>query len=156
METDALIDAVRDYLDEEGYHYEFDAEDKSLELRFNIKCKLKNVRIFWRFKREGYIVYAIAPINADKDDLGEMLRYIAMANYGLYRGNFEVDCSDGEVRYKCHVSAEGLESLSRDVIDISLDVCISMMNRYGDGIAALAMGFSDADTEIKKAEAEDA
>ena len=27
-----------------------------------------------------------------------------------------------------------------------------MMDRYGDGIAALALGFSDADTEIRKAE----
>ena len=27
-----------------------------------------------------------------------------------------------------------------------------MMDRYGDGIAALALGFSDAETEIKKAE----
>lgn len=155
METEALIDAVRDYLDDEGYRYDYDAEDQSLELRFNVKCKLKSVRIYWTFKKAGYIVYAIAPITADKDDLGEMLRYVAMANWGLYRGNFEVDCRDGEVRYKCHVSAEGLESLSREVIDISLDVCISMFNRYGDGIAALAMGFSDAETEIKKAESDE-
>jgi hypothetical protein len=30
-----------------------------------------------------------------------------------------------------------------------------MMDRYGDGIAALAFGFSDAETEIKKAEQSD-
>lgn len=152
METDALIDAVRDYLDDEGYRYDYDAEDQALTLGFNVKCKLKNVRVYWEFKKHGYIVYVISPLNADKDDLGEMLRYVAMANYGLYRGNFEIDCHDGEVRYKSYVSAEGLESLSREVIDISLDVGIAMMERYGNGIAALALGFSDAETEIKKAE----
>lgn len=152
METEEMIDAVRDYLDESGYHYEYNAEDKFMKLGFNIKCRLKSVRIFWEFRKHSYVVYAIAPINADKDNLGEMLRYIAMANYGLYNGNFELDCRDGEIRYKSYVDTEGLEKLSREIIDTSLDVCLFMMRRYGDGIAALAMGFSDAETEIKKAE----
>ena len=42
---------------------------------------------------------------------------------------------------------EGFEALHRKIL--------SFKDRYGNGIAALAMGFSDADTEIKKAEDRD-
>ncbi len=78
-----------------------------------------------------------------------------MANYGLVNGNFELDLRDGEIRYKTYVNCDGLESLSEAVIQDSIYVGCVMMDRYGDGIAALAMGFSDADTEIKKAEHRD-
>lgn len=155
MNKEQLIDAVRDYLDEEGFRYEYNAEKNFLKLGFNVKCKLKSVRVFWEFREHSYLVYSVAPINADKDNLGEIMKYLTMANFGLVAGNFELDCRDGEVRYKSFVDAEGLEKLSHEVIDRSLDVCLAMMQRYGDGIAALVMGFSDADTEIKKVEGED-
>jgi hypothetical protein len=53
------------------------------------------------------------------------------------------------------VNCDGLQSLSPAVIQDSIYVGCLMMDRYGDGIAALALGFSDADTEIKKAEHRD-
>ena len=154
MTKEDMVDAVRDYIDGEGYRYEYDAEHQMLKLGFTLKCKLKNVRLFWEFTDKGYIVYSVSPINADKDNLGEMAKYLHMANYGLINGNFELDYRDGEVRYKCHVCTDGLDSVSKEILERSLDVGIAMMNRYGDGIAALALGFSDADAEIKKIEGE--
>ena len=155
MEIDAVIDAVRNYLDDEGYRYEYNAEHKFLRLGFGVHCKLKNVRLFVEFKKIGYVVYAIAPINADKENLFEMLKYLTMANYSLLHGNFEMDVSDGEIRYKCWIETWQLDTLGGQQIDESLSVPLMMFERYGDGIAALALGFSDAETEINKAEAPD-
>ncbi len=152
METDAVIDAVRDYMDDSGYRYEYDAEHKFLRLGFNLDCRLKNVKIFVDFRHMGYLVYAVSPISADKDNLGEMLKYIAMANYKLVNGNFEIDVSDGEIRYKCWVGTWKIDALPADMVDESISVPILMFERYGNGIAALALGFSDAETEIAKAE----
>lgn len=45
-----------------------------------------------------------------------------------------------------------LESLPDRIIKDSILVGWYMMERYGDGIAAISMGFSDAEAEIKKAE----
>lgn len=152
MDKESAIDAVRDYLDGEGFRYEYVAEKQYIKLGFNIKSKLKSARVFWEFRKFGYVVYTVAPVCGDKDNLGELLKYVAMANFGLMNGNFEVDCSDGEIRYKSYVEFDNLGSLPKEIIDSSLDVGLAMMGRYGDGLAALAMGFSDAETEIKKAE----
>lgn len=150
MNKEQLTDAVRDFLDEKGVHYEYDAENSLLRMGFGVKCKLKNVRVFWQIRDTCYSVLTVCPISADKDNPVEMMKYLTMVNYGLMNGNFEMDLSDGEIRYKTYVDADGLESLPQVMIDLSLFIGIAMMDRFGDGIAALSFGFSDAETEFKK------
>ena len=155
METEAMIDAVRDFLDADDWHYEFDAEHSVIRAGVTLRCKLKNARMFIRFRKTDYNVLMVAPISADPNNIGEVLRYTAQANYGLASGNFEVDVTDGEIRYKSYVDCDGLETLPKEIFIDSINACWAMMERYGNGYAALAMGFSDADTEIKKAEPSD-
>ena len=155
MEQEQIVDAIRDWLDGDDWHYEYDAEKHLIRMGITLKSRLKSGRFYIDIKDDCYAVYLCAPISGDKDNLGELLKYLTMANYGLLNGNFELDVRDGEIRYKTFVNCDGLESLSRDVIEDSVYVCCVMMDRYGDGIAALALGFSDADTEIKKAEHRD-
>ena len=152
MQTEEIIDAVRDFLDEDNWRYEFEAEKNLVRFNVTLSCKLKDIRCVIDFGENYYIVYSISRINADKDAPQEMLKYLTMANYGLRNGNFEMDVRDGEVRYKCYVNCDGIESLSKGIIEDSVKIPCAMFDRYGNGIAALAMGFSDADTEIKKAE----
>ncbi len=155
MEKEEIIDAVRDYLDADDWHYEYDAERNVIRAGVELKCKLKNARMIIRFRKTDYNVYMIAPISADPENLGEVLRFTAQANYGLASGNFEVDVDDGEIRYKSYVDCDGLETLPKELFDDGISACWAMMERYGNGFAALAMGFSDADTEIKKAESDE-
>ena len=155
MEQEQIVDAIRDWLDEDDWHYEYNAEKHLIKMGINLKSKIKSGRYFIDIKEDSYLVYLYTPINGDPGNIGELVKYLTMANYGLYNGNFEVDVRDGEIRYKTFVNCDGLESLSPEVIKDSIYVCCVMMDRYGDGIAALALGFSDADTEIKKAEHRD-
>lgn len=155
MTKEEMIDAVRDYFDDEGYHYQYNAEGGYIRSGFSVRGKLRKVDLYCDFKDHGYLVYAISQINGDKDNLDELIRYLTMANYSLVAGNFEVDVTDGEIRFKFWVPTEGLSELSKEIIDDSIMVPCSMMGKYGDGIAALALGFSDAQTEIKKAEPEE-
>ena len=120
-----------------------------------IDGKLKSIREVVDFRDTFFVVYAFSPINADPENLGEMAKYLAMANYGLFVGNFELDVRDGEIRYKCFVDCDGLDAIPKDFIRRAIHIPFQMFERYGDGIAALAMGFSDAETEIKKAEKDD-
>ena len=155
MEQEQIVDAVRDWLDGDDWHYEYDAEKHLIKMGITLKSKIKSGRIYVDIKKDCYLVYLYAPISGDKDNIGELTKYLTMANYGLLNGNFELDVRDGEIRYKTYVNCDGLESLSPSVIEDSIYVGCVMMDRYGDGIAALALGFSDADTEIKKAEKQD-
>jgi len=152
MDREEIVDALRDWFDVDDWHYEYDAEKTTIKTGINLKCKIKSARITVRIKENSYLVYVYAPISGDKDEPVEMLKYLTMANYGLRNGNFEFDLRDGEIRYKVFVNCAELDSLSNAVIQDSVYVGCAMMDRYGNGIAALALGFSDADTEIRKAE----
>ena len=152
MNQEQIVDAVRNWLDDDDWHYEYDAEHHLLKMGISLQSRIKSGRIFIDVKNDCYMVYLISPINGDKDNIAELAKYLTMANYGLMNGNFELNVREGEIRYKTFVNCDGLESLSSAVIQDSIYVGCIMMDRYGNGIAALALGFSDADTEIKKVE----
>jgi len=155
MEMEQIVNAVRDWLDDDDWHYDYLAEKQLITMGINLKSKIKSAKIFVDFKDDCYLVYVYPPLNGDKENLTELTKYLTMANYGLRNGNFEIDVNDGEIRYKTFVNCCGLDSLSEDVIRDSICVGCAMVDRYGDGIAALALGFSDAETEIRKAEHRD-
>lgn len=152
MNTEEMVSVVRDWLDKDDWKYEYEHEDELIHMGINLRSKIKNAKIFIDFKEDGYLVYVVAPIKGDKDNLGELMKYVTMANYGLINGNFEVDVRDGEIRYKTFVNCDGVKELSDQVVEDSICVGCAMMDRYGNGLAALALGFSDADTEMENVE----
>ena len=153
MDQEQIVDVLRDWLDGDDWHYEYDAERQVLKAGITLECKLRSARIFIPIREDGsYIVNIVSPISGDPENMDELVKYVAMANYGLADGNFDVDVRDGEIRYRTYVNCKGLEKLPVEIIKDSIYVGWCMMERYGNGIAALAMGFSDAETEIKKAE----
>ena len=151
MDQEQIVDALRDWLDSDDWRYEYDAEEHLIRAGITLDCKLRNARLFIPIREDGsYIVNIVSPINGDPNNIGELAKYIAMVNYGLANGNFDLDVKDGEVRYKVYVGCETLETLPAGLIKDSIYVGWCMMDRYGNGIAALAMGFSDAETEYEK------
>lgn len=155
MTKEDSIDAVRDWFEEEGYHCHYDVENECLQGYFQIRGKLKSVNLFVQFYDNGYDVQAVSPLNADGDTLENVMKYLHMANYGLKAGNFELDVDDGEIRFKYWMPIMGLERLPAEIIEHSIVHPCNMFERYGNGIAALSMGFSDPETEIRKAESDD-
>ena len=154
MDPEQIVDALRDWLDSDDWHYEYDAERHLIKAGITLDCKLRNARIFIPIRGDGsYIVNIYSPVSGDPASLDELIKYVAMANYGLANGNFDIDVSDGEVRYKTYVNCKDMKELPAQIIKDSIYAGWCMMDRYGNGLAALAMGFSDAETEIKKAEA---
>ena len=125
MKTEQIIDVVRDYLDDEGLKYDFNAERNVIRLGFNLKCRLKEVELFVKIKEDYYLVQAEVPLNGDPKDLGELLKYLAMANFGLIVGNFEIDVEDGQVRYKTYVPWSCCQSRSLKRAFSALAVCLT-------------------------------
>lgn len=151
MQQEESCDIVRDYLDKNDYRYEYHADEQCLTMDFHLECKLKQVRVLVQFRDDGYLLYGICPVNADPENLGELLKYVAMINWGLVPGNFEVDTGDGEIRSKTWTRLEDAETLSEMTVQVGFAFTLAMFEQFGNGFAALAMGFSDAETEYGKA-----
>ena len=64
MDQEQIVDALRDWLDGDDWHYEYDAERHVIRAGISLDCKLRNARIFMPIREDGsYIVNIVSPIN---------------------------------------------------------------------------------------------
>ena len=134
-----IAEAVKDYLTEDDWHFEFDEDDGQIDLGLSLKGRIRKIRMVISIHESDYNVIAISPLSADKDqpeEMQKMMEFICRANYGLRDGNFEFDCRDGEIRYKCYVPCNG-SAPERKIIARSIHCPAAMFMRYGEGIVQI-------------------
>jgi hypothetical protein len=95
--------------------------------------------------QQTVLFYSICPIATPESQLIAMAEFITRANYGLIIGNFELDFSDGEIRYKTSIDVEG-DTLSQALIKQLVYTNVLTMDQYLPGIlAVLEQGMSPQD-----------
>lgn len=100
---------------------------------------------------EQFLFYVMAPIKAPEDTRHTVAEYTARANYGMRIGNFEMDFSDGEIRYKSSLDFEA-SMLTRELIRSAIYPAVETMDRYLPGLLAVIYGGlppADAIAEIE-------
>lgn len=60
-----------------------------------------------REEQQQFRFYSVCPVKAPPEKRLAISEFITRANYGLSIGNFELDFTDGEVRYKTSIDVEG-------------------------------------------------
>lgn len=107
-----------------------------------------------REERGIFLFYSIAPVNVPQEKRPAIAEYLTRANYGLPLGNFEMDFSDGEVRFKTSLDVEGEEyMLTPAMIKSIVYSNVLTMDRYLAGMMAVIYGGAVPELEIEKAEA---
>lgn len=81
----------------------------------------------------------------------EVMEFLTRANYGLLLGNFEMDLSDGEVRFRCSLTTEG-STLGYEQHRNMLYVSVGMMDRYVLGLQRVIQGTADPAAAIAEVE----
>lgn len=98
-----------------------------------------------RTDAEQFVFYVLAPVKVPESHHTLVSEYLTRANYGMYIGNFEMDLSDGEVRYKSSFDFEDVE-LSDELIRNALWPAVRMMDKYLPGMfKCMYSGVSPAD-----------
>ena len=95
--------------------------------------------------------YSVCPVNSPPEKLASISEFLHRANYGLHVGNFELDVSDGEVRFKTSIDLEGSDAsfaLVRNVVYAN----VMQMDRYLPGILDIIHGDVSAEQAIEKVE----
>jgi hypothetical protein len=85
------------------------------------------------------LFYAIAPIKTPEDTRLAVSEFITRANFNLRIGNFELDFSDGEVRYKSSLDFEGVDLLP-SLIRNTVYPAVNTMDRYLPGLMSVIYG----------------
>lgn len=144
-----IVNAIKDFLDDGGIKYDFFEEHGVYKFGSSVKSKIKRLDLLISVNDDEYFCFAISPFNADADCMAEMSRFLHKANYGLKRGNFEFDDSDGEIRFKYYVDCEDCMPPSFSAVAKSILLPTRMIERYGDGIVGIIFGGMTAEEAIK-------
>lgn len=98
-----------------------------------------------REAEDRFVFYSIGLAAVPETLRHAVAEFITRANFGLIIGNFEMDYSDGEVRYKTSIDVEGTR-LSTVLLGQLVRVNVQMMDRYLPGlIAVIERGMPPAD-----------
>jgi hypothetical protein len=92
-----------------------------------------------RVDLEQFIFYAVAAVKVPESERPAAAEYITRANYGLRIGNFEMDFSDGEIRYKSSLDFEG-EELSNNLIRNAIYPAVQLLDQYLPGLLKVVFG----------------
>jgi hypothetical protein len=109
-----------------------------------------------REEQSQFLFYSVCPVNAPDDGQKRlaMAEFLTRANYGLFIGNFELDLSDGEIRYKTSVDVEG-DRLSPALVQQLVYANVFTMDRYLPGIMGVIYGHISPEDAIAQVEGED-
>lgn len=138
-----IFNCITTYLDSDDWKYTFDEEYETLFMGLEVECKLKSIRIYFDLRETSYLVYAQCPLKVDEGERAQMRELLNRINYDLLHGNFEMDESDGEVRFRYSVDCEN-RLPSQDIVENSLYRGIVAFETFGDAIAKVLMGFGTA------------
>ncbi len=104
-----------------------------------------------RDEQEQFIFYSIMETKVPEDKRQAIAEFITRANYGMVIGNFEMDFSDGEVRYKTSIDVEGGE-LTTTMFKNLVYPNVRMMDRYLPGIMRVIYGGATPEEAIQEIE----
>ncbi len=139
------------FLEEDGWHPQ--RIDEQFVYRTYYYGKNAELRCYAQIRvdLQQFIFYAVATFRVPEEVRPAVAEYITRANYGLRIGNFEMDYSDGEVRYKSGVDFEG-EPLSKNLIKFSIYPVVQTMDHYMPGLMQVTFGSKTPVEAIQDAE----
>ncbi|MBR2490386.1 MAG: YbjN domain-containing protein [Ruminiclostridium sp.] len=139
--SNEVVEKVKSVLDENEWKYQFNEETKHLRAKFNITGKIRNVQILMDLSYDdSVVVVCVFPINAEEKYYVDVLRLINFINYNSKYGNYELDEEDGEVRFRLTVDLEGIIP-STEMVEKCVIIPIHMMQKYGEDLIAVVMGY---------------
>ena len=137
------IEIIKTFFKNNNWKYSYDEEDKVFKLGVNMGNILGNVQLYIFLEESSYNVLTILNSKCEEKDYPVVAEFLHRANYGLKDGNFEIDYEDGEIRYKSFVNFKNVE-LSQEIVEQSITIGVTMINRYGKGLLKLMLGEESA------------
>lgn len=152
----AIADVIPNLLRECHWNdFHFDESTGTYKFFVNVMNKQMNyIRYHVHVTDNSMDIYATAPVRFDtKNDqtFYEVLKFVAMANYGLRHGTFEIDVTDGEFRVRRFIDCSG-DIPHRDIIKNALSAPALMLHRYGDAAMDVNSGKLSATEAIELCE----
>ncbi len=140
-----MMQAVKDFFTMDNWTCE-EMEGRNI-LRTRFSGENANWTCYAQVKeeQERFMFYSTLETKVPEEKRIAMAEYLTRANYGLLIGNFEMDFTDGEVRFKTSVDIED-SALTFKLIQNLVYMNVLMMDKYLPGImSVIYAGINPAD-----------
>ncbi len=151
-ENVSLFQTVVNFFTQDDWSFIRIQGDSALRLFYEGKNGKWNCYTQAREAQQQFLFYSICPLQISEATRMAIAEFITRANYGLIIGNFELDFSDGEVRYKTAIDVEEDEELSRETIKKLVYTNVATMDTYLPGIIDVIENNISPDEAISKIE----
>nr|WP_246844490.1 YbjN domain-containing protein [Hydrocoleum sp. CS-953] len=133
---ESIFKAVVNFFIEDDWQFAKLETEPTLRLAFQGKNGKWDCYAKAREQQQQFAFYSVCPINVPENKHQPIIEFITRANYGMIIGNFELDFTDGEIRYKTGIDVEG-DRLSFALIKQIVYANVMMMDEYLPGIQAI-------------------
>ena len=149
-----IFNQVKAFFDQDGWPYE-QLEDQAI-LRLEYEGENGKWRCYAHVieERQRFVFLSSLANYVPKLMKLEASEYLTRANFGMEVGNFEMDFSDGTVRYRTSVDVEGGE-LTPVMIKNLVYVNIAVMDQYLPGLRKVVKDGMEPEKAIEEVEEED-
>ena len=141
-----IFEAIINFFTEDDWAYTKIQGEPTLRLAFQGQNGKWTCYAKAREQQQQFVFYSICPVKVPETKNLAIAEFIARANFGMIIGNFELDFTDGEIRYKTSIDVEGA-NLTFTQIKRLVYANVMMMDQYLPGI----MSVIDSDVEPKDA-----
>lgn len=156
MDQKQLTERVRSYLDEIEWKYDFNEEHNFFMSGASLEGAMNYTRLVVDVEDELLQCYAIATVEVPAEKRVAASEYLTRANYGLKRGAFELDFSDGEVRFHAYMDVTaGMSVPDDEAMELLVLMPIAMMERYGSGLLDVISGVKTPEAACAAAETDE-
>lgn len=126
-----IADIIKKYFSDEKWQYDFIESKNHFTTGVNFDNPLAPFRICIVLHDDFVTGYMSASFHINKSMILQGSEYFCRANYGLILGNFELDCDDGEIRFKVNVPNCLFSSEIQKAMKLLIALPINMFEIYG-------------------------
>ena len=147
----SIYQTIINFFNREDWEFQESSDKQGLRLGFKGKNGEWICFAIVREEQQQLLFYSVCMIKAPKNKLANVAEFITIANFGMAIGNFELDLTDGEIRYKTSIDVNG-DRLNFDLISNLVYTNVMMMDKYLPGIIWVIRGDMEAEEAILRVE----
>lgn len=131
-----ITDAMVRFFSEDGWAFYRNEGEPILQMGFKGKSGNWTCYAHSLDDSRRFIFLSVMESSVPEDRRLAIAEFLTRANYALFLGSFELDFSDGEVRYKTAMAVEDGE-LTQEMIKTMVYTNVMSMDRYLPGIMSV-------------------
>ena len=149
---ESIYQTTINFFNRENWQFQESSDKQGLTLGFKGKNGEWICYAIVREEQRQFLFYSVCMVKPPKTKLANIAEFITRANFGMAIGNFELDLTDGEIRYKTSIDVDG-DRLNFDLISNLVYTNVMMMDKYLPGIIWVIRGDMEAEEAILRVEA---